>query len=127
MNPVLATLDADHNGEISADEIKNSSVALRALDKNHDGILTPAEVLPEAVDSRTAMILSRLDTNRDGKISQLEQASERAEPLRELLQRADRNGDGVVTARELTKELQIRDEIHRRQERALRSAGFGNR
>ncbi len=126
LNPVLATLDADHNGDISADEIKNSSVALRALDKNHDGILTPAEVLPEAVDNRTAMILSRLDTNRDGKISQLERAANRAEPLEELLQRADRNGDGVVTARELSKELQIRDEMHRQHQRALQSAGIAN-
>lgn len=126
LNPVLATLDTDHNGDISADEIKNSSVALRALDKNHDGILTPGEVLPEAVDNRTTMILSRLDTNRDGKISQLERAANRAEPLEELLQRADRNGDGVVTARELSKELQIRDEMHRQHERALQSAGIAN-
>ena len=46
LNPVLAALDADHDGEISADEIKNSSAALRTLDQNRDGRLTPDEVLP---------------------------------------------------------------------------------
>lgn len=49
LNPVLAALDADQDGEISADEIKNSSAALRTLDKNHDGSLTPDEVLPDAL------------------------------------------------------------------------------
>jgi hypothetical protein len=49
LNPVLAALDADHDGEISAEEIKNSPTALRTLDKNHDGSLIPDEVLPDAL------------------------------------------------------------------------------
>lgn len=49
LNPVLAALDADHDGEISADEIKNSAAALRTLDKNRDGSLAPDEVLPDAL------------------------------------------------------------------------------
>ena len=120
VNPVLAALDTDGNGEISANEIKNSFVALRALDKNHDGSLTPAEVLPEPVDQRTAIILSRLDTDRDRKLSRQECATEEAAPLRELLERADRNADGIVTAAELTKELQFRDELKRQIEQATR-------
>jgi EF hand len=47
LNPVLAALDADHDGEISADEIKNSAAALRTLGKTHDGSLTPDELLPD--------------------------------------------------------------------------------
>ncbi len=124
MNPVLATLDADHDGEISADEIKNSSVTLRALDANHDGVPTPVELLPAKIDNRVRMILSRLDVNRDGKISDLERAADAAEPMAEILRRADRNGDGFVTATELSMELMLRDELHRQQERALRSAGY---
>jgi EF hand len=46
LNPVLAALDSDHDGEISADEIKNSPAALRTLDQNRDGRLTPDELLP---------------------------------------------------------------------------------
>jgi hypothetical protein len=47
-HPVLVALDADHDGQISAHEITKSSVALRGLDKNGDGSLSPAEVLPKA-------------------------------------------------------------------------------
>jgi hypothetical protein len=49
LNPVLAALDSDHDGEISADEIKNAAAALRTLDQNRDGSLTPDEVLPDAL------------------------------------------------------------------------------
>jgi hypothetical protein len=45
-NPVLAAIDTDRNGELSAGEIANSSVSLQALDRNGDGRLTPDEYLP---------------------------------------------------------------------------------
>src|SRR4051812_42785877 len=38
--PVLAALDADGDGELSASEIDNAAVALRTLDRNKDGKLT---------------------------------------------------------------------------------------
>jgi hypothetical protein len=43
MPPVLAALDTDHNGVISADELAKASEALKTLDKNGDGQLTPDE------------------------------------------------------------------------------------
>ena len=48
-HPVLAALDADYDGIVSAGEIKNSSEALKTLDKNRDGILTLEEVIPDPV------------------------------------------------------------------------------
>jgi hypothetical protein len=42
--PVLSVLDADGDGEISADEIEGSGSALGRLDQNRDGSLTPDEV-----------------------------------------------------------------------------------
>ena len=39
-------LDADKNGEISAEEIANAPTALKALDKNSDGTITEDEVQP---------------------------------------------------------------------------------
>lgn len=44
--PIIATLDANHDGVIDADEIKNASNALKTLDKNGDGKLTPDELHP---------------------------------------------------------------------------------
>ena len=38
-NPIMDALDPDHNHEISAQEIANASKALKALDKNGDGVL----------------------------------------------------------------------------------------
>jgi hypothetical protein len=45
-NPVLAALDSNHDGEISASEIDHSAAALRTLDRNGDGSLEAFEVLP---------------------------------------------------------------------------------
>ena len=39
-------LDADHNGEISAEEISNAATTLKTLDKNTDGFITEDEAKP---------------------------------------------------------------------------------
>jgi len=40
---IIGAIDANHDGVIDADEIANASAALKALDKNGDGKLTPDE------------------------------------------------------------------------------------
>jgi collagen type III alpha len=45
--PIIAALDANHDGIISADEINNASAALKTLDKNGDGQLTEDEYRPK--------------------------------------------------------------------------------
>jgi Ca2+-binding EF-hand superfamily protein len=47
MIPVIKALDADADGEISAQEIENAAAALKKLDKNKDGKLTFDELRPE--------------------------------------------------------------------------------
>jgi EF hand len=126
-NPVLAALDADHDGEISAAEIMNSPTALRKLDRNGDGNLTPDEVIPDNAANHAPLILSRLDPDGHGQISLPQRTSDEVTPLRELLEGADRNHDGVVTLEELTKELRIREEQRRQFENAARTGGFGVR
>ncbi len=95
--PVLAALDTDHDGKISADEIMNSSRSLRRLDSNGDGFLSPDEVMPDRSANRAALIFLRLDTNHDGSISIQERAREDAAPLREILGRAT----GITMAQSL--------------------------
>lgn len=46
-NPVLGALDANRDGEISADEIKNAAKALSKLDRNRDGKLSREELRPQ--------------------------------------------------------------------------------
>ncbi len=45
-DPLAAALDADRDGAISAGEISAATNALRSLDANGDGQLTPEEVRP---------------------------------------------------------------------------------
>ncbi len=45
-HPVLAALDADHDGEISDWEIEHAAQSLKKLDRNHDGYLTADELIP---------------------------------------------------------------------------------
>lgn len=44
--PVIAALDANHDGVIDASELAGASAALKALDKNGDGQLTQDEIRP---------------------------------------------------------------------------------
>ncbi|MCX6608815.1 MAG: EF-hand domain-containing protein [Acidobacteria bacterium] len=46
MDPVLAAIDADHDGTISAAELKNAVAALKPLDKDNDGQLSGEEIRP---------------------------------------------------------------------------------
>jgi hypothetical protein len=47
MPPLLTALDANHDGVLDAAEIANASTALKALDVNGDGQLTPDEYRPK--------------------------------------------------------------------------------
>jgi Ca2+-binding EF-hand superfamily protein len=46
----MAALDANHDGVIDEEEIKNAPAALRKLDKNGDGKLTLDELRSERPD-----------------------------------------------------------------------------
>jgi Ca2+-binding EF-hand superfamily protein len=111
MEPVLGVLDADHDGAISAIEIRNAPAALRTLDRNHDGRLTFDELSRTPLETEVAIIF-RLDTNFDGKISRLERENEFGRHIAALLDDADRDGDGYVTWDELTREIQRRADLN---------------
>jgi Ca2+-binding EF-hand superfamily protein len=105
--PLLAVLDANHDGVIDAGEIRNAAVALKKLDRHGDGKLTREEYLgtPSTEDGNTAggadrrapttsvpTLVAVLDANHDGIIAAAEIANAPA-----ALKQLDRNGDGKLT------------------------------
>jgi len=98
VHPVLAALDANHDGVISESEIRNAAVALRTLDSNGDGKLTERELLPDQAIAMAAGIMGMLDSNGDGRITKDERHGSFAA---EILDRADRDEKGYVTEEDL--------------------------
>ncbi len=129
MLPIMAALDADEDGEISAGEIEKSIAALKSLDKNEDGKLTQDELRPEfgrggpggdrgrggaegrGAEGRGAegggvggsgdMVsrLMALDKNHDGKLAKDEVEGR----LQAIFERADADKDGFATKEEIEK------------------------
>jgi outer membrane protein assembly factor BamB len=105
-DPVLSTLDADHNKEISADELAAAPTVLLRLDKNQDGKLSEDEVSPQRGDGegnrprprrgpgimRMMKVLSALDADENGVIDEAEIKNAEA-----ALKKLDVNHDGKLT------------------------------
>ena len=108
-NPLVAAIDTDHDGVLSAKEIGNAAAALKTLDKNGDGKLTADEVRPNfggrgrggPGGSPDEMVkrLMEFDKNGDGKLSK----DEVPERMQGMFDRADTNNDGVLTEDEIRK------------------------
>jgi Ca2+-binding EF-hand superfamily protein len=107
--PVLAALDADHDGVISMSEIQNARAALKRLDRNHDGALSLAEVMPDPAILEMVVDF-HLDTNFDRKISRVERDTPLAGRLRNLLDAAEH--DGFVTWDDLEREIRRRADLN---------------
>lgn len=120
-NPVLEALDADKNGELSAEEIANAATALKTLDKNSDGKLDMAEVRPNfegmgrgfggppggqgfgggqgrGGSEEMMKRLIAMDANKNGKLEK----DEVPERMHSMFTRADKNDDGAMDQEEMT-------------------------
>lgn len=121
---IMAALDADKDGALSADEIANATEALKKLDKNGDGKVGRDEIRTELEKLRPprrergggggfgrgsrvggggfgrGSFLDRImehDKNADGKIS----ASELPAVMAGLMDRGDKNKDGFLEKSEI--------------------------
>lgn len=93
--PLIAALDTNGDGELSAEEIQNATAALRKLDTNGDGKLSRDEWLP------------RLPLLQDAAPA-LRRAIESVDPaqlLERLMPQGDANGDGKLTREELPERI----------------------
>jgi Ca2+-binding EF-hand superfamily protein len=109
--PVTHALDLNHDGVISADEIRNAPAALATLDLNGDGRLTLNELEPDPVAHEVAGLFG-LDSDLDGKISRSEWLTESGQYVSALLEAADRDHDGQVTWEELEDEISLRADLN---------------
>jgi Ca2+-binding EF-hand superfamily protein len=105
LSPVLAALDSNHDGILSAQEIAAAPLVLAALDLNGDGVISSDERRAMGADGKPVRVsrsggsfnlILTLDANHDGDIQTMEIAN--AVSSLKLL---DRNGDGALTAGEL--------------------------
>lgn len=123
MNPLFAALDANGDGVIDEEELKNATAALKKLDRNHDGKLTeeevrpafgrggpggqfgrggpggpgerggPGGVNPEEMVNR----MMQFDKDGDGRLSK----EELPERMQRMMERGDTNKDGFLSKEEL--------------------------
>lgn len=97
------TLDTNSDGQITRAELEaRGADRFAAADTNGDGALSLAELetaqATQAKD-RAARMLSRLDANEDGQLSQDELGKMRKRGGR-MFERADADSDGVITKAE---------------------------
>ncbi|HEO69704.1 MAG TPA: hypothetical protein ENN80_00455, partial [Candidatus Hydrogenedentes bacterium] len=109
----LADLNAD--GEVSFEEYlasfpmaaipEHPERAFAQLDRNGDGVLSPADLEsrpPEDPDARLRWIIRQTDANGDGAATFDEVTASLPEFSAEAFARLDRNGDGVLSAQDLS-------------------------
>ncbi|MBN1344737.1 MAG: EF-hand domain-containing protein [Phycisphaerae bacterium] len=117
--PLMVALDADKDGELSAEEIANAAAALKALDTDGDGKLSREEIRPKFVgqgpqagfggpgrgrgpapggEGFVERIMSH-DKDGDGKVTK-DELPGRAQ---RLIERGDTNGDGAIDKEEAQK------------------------
>jgi len=117
-HPVIAALDVDRDGVISAEEIANATATLLALDTNGDGNISGEELRPPHPEGTPGRHrggdIMRHDANEDGAVT----LEEFVAPAAEEFARIDADGNGKIEQPEA--EAAAPPPGHRRQ-------GFGRR
>ncbi|MCA8958310.1 MAG: EF-hand domain-containing protein, partial [Planctomycetes bacterium] len=87
--------DKNHDGRLELKEFVSMKELFAAIDLNRDAAVTELELLRFKKSFEGSSFLDRFDLNGDGKVTREEFAGTRA-----AFDRADRNGDGVISARD---------------------------
>ncbi|HAR65603.1 MAG TPA: hypothetical protein DCR55_05250 [Lentisphaeria bacterium] len=97
-SPMVAALDADKDGSVSAVEIANASAALLTLDRDGDGALSREELRPKppSPEEMVERMMAK-DADGDGVLK----GDEIPGMMQDHLDKIDANGDGAIDAEEL--------------------------
>jgi len=103
--PDFATLDADGDGLVTAEEIAaHGQTRFDAADTDADGAISAEEfatALAARQSDRADRMFDRLDANNDGSLSADElERPRQAERLERMIARADTDDDGALNAEE---------------------------
>ncbi len=100
MDPVMDALDVDHDGILSAAEIASAYGALKILDKDADGNLSVAELRmrQQTPAQRAEHLFDEWDTNKDGGLVK----SELPDRMQAQFEAIDLNHDGKIDMEEAT-------------------------
>ena len=85
---LLASIDANHNQILEADEIERAKESILVFDGDKDGKVTMEEILAEALVPKNEVVVSRNDSGASRKGAK-------------LMKRFDKNQDGKVTREEV--------------------------
>jgi Ca2+-binding EF-hand superfamily protein len=123
--PDFATLDADGDGVLTAEELQSAKAdRMGEIDTNGDGFVTVDEMIAlmlarnaERIEARFGKMLERADANGDGQLSVDELGEMRGAPGPKLdaagLPKGwDANGDGVLSEEEFQTAMENRKDRH---------------
>jgi len=99
---VVEALDLDHDGNLSAAELAQSAQSLATLDRNHDGVLSANELMARAPEQQSGdeqMAQKLLAFDKQGKGYLI--AEDLPERMKAIFDRADANHDGKLTREEI--------------------------
>ncbi|MGI4757212.1 MAG: EF-hand domain-containing protein [Janthinobacterium lividum] len=100
MDPVMDAIDVDHDGVLSCAEIASASGALKTLDKDADGVLSVGELRmrQQTAQQRAEHLFDEWDTNKDGGLTK----SELPDRMQSQFDAIDLNHDGKINMEEAT-------------------------
>lgn len=144
MFPVMAALDADKDGTLSEQEIKNAANALKTLDKNNNQKLDPEELRPSFGGMGQGGASGQRGKPDGGQQPRGMQSGmpgaanfNPAQMVDRMFSQNDKNGDGKLSADEIPERMsQMVDRVDRNGdgvieksevEEAFRSMGNGQR